>query len=179
MGKISAVYKITNTVTGECYVGSSSNVKQRWAQHKCPSSWKHLPNNKLYKAMQEYGVDKFRFQILCPAMNEYLKDVEQELIEIIKPAYNNFNAKGWNVERRKKYENKYYQSDKGKEIKKESHRKYKQSEKGCEAIRKAQNKWQKRPCIYNGKKLTFWALYLRFSRAGIEHPTIEAKKYLL
>lgn len=179
MEKISAVYKITNTVTGECYVGSSSNVKQRWSQHKCQSSWKRYPNNRLYQDFQKYGVGKFRFQILCPVMNEYLKDVEQEFIEMIKPAYNNFNAKGWNVERRKKYEKKYYQSDRGKETQKESHRKYKQSEKGHKAIRKAQNKWINKPCIYNGKKLTFWALYLRFSRAGSEHPAIEAKKYLL
>ena len=38
--KISAVYKITNTVTGDFYIGSSKDVKQRWKEHKWPSKWK-------------------------------------------------------------------------------------------------------------------------------------------
>lgn len=43
MNKVSGVYKITNTVTGDFYIGSSKNVKRRWTEHKCPSNWKkHL-----------------------------------------------------------------------------------------------------------------------------------------
>ena len=34
-------------------------------------------------------------------------------------------------------------------------------------------------CIYNSEMLTLAALIMRFRRAGIEHPAIEAKKYLL
>lgn len=34
--KISAVYKIVNEVTGDFYIGSSKNVKNRWADHKKP-----------------------------------------------------------------------------------------------------------------------------------------------
>ena len=33
--KTSAVYKITNTITGDFYIGSSKDVKRRWAVHKC------------------------------------------------------------------------------------------------------------------------------------------------
>lgn len=43
--KISGVYKIENTLTGDFYIGSSTDVKRRWSYHKSPSSWKHLPNN--------------------------------------------------------------------------------------------------------------------------------------
>ena len=32
---ICAVYKIINTITGDFYIGSSKNVKKRWAEHKC------------------------------------------------------------------------------------------------------------------------------------------------
>ena len=39
MNKISGVYKITNNITGDCYIGSSSNIKQRWAAEKSPSTW--------------------------------------------------------------------------------------------------------------------------------------------
>lgn len=38
MNRISGVYKITNTVTGEFYIGSSKDVKTRWVKHKCSST---------------------------------------------------------------------------------------------------------------------------------------------
>lgn len=100
MEKISAVYKIVNTVTDDFYVGSSKNVFRRWADHKCPSMWKQLPNSQLYRDMQKYGVDKFRFRILAPVMEEYLKQVEQEFIDMLKPTYN---------DRRAKVKEKYYE----------------------------------------------------------------------
>ena len=166
MKKISAVYKIMNTVTGEFYIGSSRNAMHRWAQHKCPYSWKEHPNSPLYQDFQKYGVDKFRFQILCPVMEEYLKQVEQELIEMLKPTYNDRSAKGVNAERRKeaccKSFRMYYQSDKGKETHYKVVRKYKN-----------------RLCSYNGETLTLNALSERFRRKGLEHPVLEAKKYLL
>ena len=52
--KISAVYKITNTITGDFYVGSSKDVKRRWREHKSPSSWKKCPNNPMYLDFQKY-----------------------------------------------------------------------------------------------------------------------------
>lgn len=93
MEKISAVYKIVNTVTGDFYVGSSKNVKQRWAVHKGLSTWKRYPNSKMYQDMQKYEVDKFSFQITCSIMPECLKQVEQDCIELMKPKYNKNNAK--------------------------------------------------------------------------------------
>ena len=59
MEKISAVYKITNNITGDFYIGSSKNVKARWLAHKSPSMWKQQPNSKLYQDFQKYGLDKF------------------------------------------------------------------------------------------------------------------------
>lgn len=161
MEKISAVYKIVNIVTNECYVGSSKNVFHRWACHKCPSKWKQHPNSSLYNDMQKYGLDKFRFQILCPVEPEHLKEVEQELIEMIQPAYNNNRANGLDIERQKDYQKEYRQSDKGKEI---NH--------------KASKRYYSQLCFYNGETLTLNALRQSFRRAGIPHPTVEAKKYL-
>ena len=34
--KVSGIYKITNTITGEFYIGSSKNIRQRWYTHKIP-----------------------------------------------------------------------------------------------------------------------------------------------
>ena len=129
MNKISAVYKITNTVTGDCYIGSSNDVKQRWRAHKCPSSCKRFPNNQLYKDMQKYGVDNFDFQILEVVEPEELKVTEQKFIELLKPAYNDRNANGLDVERYKEYkkefQKQYQKSDKYKEFQKQ----YQKSEK--------------------------------------------------
>lgn len=185
--EISAVYQIINTVTGDRYVGSSRNVKQRWAVHKCPSSWKAASNNPMYKDMQEYGLDKFRFQILAPVMPEYLKHVEQEFIEMLKPSYNDRKAKGLDVERQKEYQKerqrKYRQTEEGKEYQKEYMKKYRHTERGKEVnrkqARKDMKKYHNQLCCYKGETLTLNALSARFRKAGIEHPTVEAKKYLI
>ena len=158
MNKICAVYKITNTITGDFYIGSSKNVKNRWMSHKKPSTWNKCPNNQLYLDMQKYGVDKFVFEILEEAEIEQLKEKEQWFIELLKPTYNNNNAKGWDIERRKEYNRKYNKSDKCKEYRKQ---------------------YYNQLCLYNGQTLTLKALSMRFMRKGIDNPTAEAKKYLL
>ena len=160
--KICGIYKITNTITGDFYIGSSKDVKSRWTAHKCPSAWKQCPNKQLYKDMLKYGVDKFEFEILEETEIESLKETEQKFIETLKPTYNSNRADGWDVERykeyQKKYQKKYHKSDKCKEYQKEYHNQL---------------------CSYNNEALTLNALSKRFRRAGIENPTIEAKKYLI
>lgn len=173
--KISAVYKIVNTVTGDSYIGSSRDVERRWATHKSPSRWRQRPNSPLYQDMQKYGVEKFRFQILCPVEPEYLKQVEQECIEMLNPTYNDRNAKGLNVEREKETIKRLQQSEKYKE----GQKKYFQSEKGKEALKKSRDKYFNKQCEYNGETLTLAALAARFRYDGIPHSFTEAKKYLI
>ena len=160
--KISGVYKITNTATGDFYVGSSKDVKSRWACHKCQSTWEKCPNNPMYQDMQNYGVDKFEFQILAEVEADKLKEAEQRFIETLKPTYNNRNANGLDIERQKKY-NKEYQKE------------YRKSDK-CKEYNKEYNN---QLCFYNGETLTLNALSMRFRRQGLSNPTLEAKKYLL
>ena len=156
--KISGVYKITNTVTGDFYIGSSKNVKERWSRHKWPSIWKRYPNNPMYQDMRKYGVDKFEFEILEEVEIAHLKETEQQFIEKLKPIYNNNNAKGFNIERCKKYH---------------------KSERYKESHKKANKKYNNQLCRYNGETLIFNTLYSRFRKAGIEHPAKEVKKYLI
>ena len=179
MNTISGVYKITNTITGDFYIGSSKDVKQRWAAHKCSYNWKKQPNNPLYKDMNKYGVDKFSFQVIAEVEVGKLKEAEQKFIETLKPTYNNYNAKGLNIERCKETNRKYIQSDKGKESHRKANNKYRQSEKGKESNRKSCNKYDNQLCSFKGKTLTLHALSERFRRQGIDHPVIEAKKYLI
>ena len=99
---ISAVYKIINTITGDFYIGSSKNIKNRWIEHKCPSTWKRHPNNHLYQDMKKYGLNKFEFQILEEVELGQLKEAEQKFIGMLKPTYNKYNAKGLDID---KYDN--------------------------------------------------------------------------
>ena len=164
---ICAVYKITNTITCDFYIGSSNNVKRRWTKHKSKSTWKQCPNNLLYQDFQKYGIDKFVFEILAEFEIDRLKEAEQQFIETLKPTYNNYRAKGFDIERRKKYKKEYNKSDKCKE--------YNKSDK-CKKYRKEYDNQQ---CFYNGKTITLGTLRQRFRKAGIAHPAIEAKKYLM
>ena len=165
MEKICAVYKITNTITGDSYIGSSKDVKKRWGHHKCPSTWKQHPNNPMYINMRKYGVDKFELQILAEVEVDKLKEAEQQFIETLKPTYNNRNANGLDVER-------YRESNR------KANKKYSKSNKGKESHNKCQKEYQNRLCCFNGQTLTLAALTMRFKRKGIDHPTQEAKKYL-
>ena len=169
--KICGIYKITNTITGDFYIGSSKNVKKRWTDHKAPSTWNKCPNNPLYKDMKNYGTDKFEFEILAEVEPEKLKETEQKFIETLKPTYNSCNAKGLNIERRKKAKKEYKKTDKRKKYKKD----YEKTDKR----KKAKKEYDNQLCSYNGELLTLCALSTRFSKAGIPHPVLEAKKYLL
>ena len=160
--KISAVYKITNVITGDFYIGSSKNVKSRWAHHKCQSVWNRYPNKQLYLDMNKYGLDKFSFQILEEVEIEQLKETEQKFIETLKPTYNRNRADGWDIERYKEYQEEYRKTDKSKEYQKQY-----------------QLKYENQLCSYNGQTLTLQALRTRFRKMGIPHPVIESKKYLI
>ena len=190
--KISAVYKITNTITKDFYIGSSKDVKQRLANHKCPSTWKNYPNKQLYQDMQKYGIDKFEFQILEEVESDFLKEKEQQFIEKLQPTYNNRRANGLDFEKIKECQKKYRQSEKGKEYQKEywkehwkeyhqsdKYKEYQKEYQQSDKYKECQKKYKKQLCLYNGEILTLNALSQRFIKAGIEHPTIEAKKYLL
>ena len=156
--KISGIYKIINTITGDFYIGSSKNIKRRWTDHKKPSSLKNNPNNQLYQDMQKFGLDKFVFEVLEEVEPEQLKEKEQQFIEKLQPTYNNYNAKGLNIERRKEHNEEYRKTDK---------------------CKKAKKQYNNQLCCYNGETLTLDALSKRFKRKGISNPTQEAKKYLL
>lgn len=160
MNKISGIYKITNTITNDFYIGSSKDVKRRWKAHKCNSSWNRQPNNPMYKDMKQYDIDKFVFEILAEIEEGKLKEMEQRFIEKLKPTYNSNNAKGLDIERYKEYRKAYY---------KEYYKAYRDELK----------KYQNQLCYYNGETLKLYTLVMRFKRQGIEHPTLEAKKYLI
>ena len=90
MIKICGVYLIKNNLNGKCYVGSSSNIIERWSKHKSPSTWKNR-NNDLYKDFQEYGLDNFSFEVLEKCDESELFQRERYYIETLETIVNGYN----------------------------------------------------------------------------------------
>ena len=99
MKKICIVYKFTNTVTGDFYIGSHNNIKKSLENNKYQSVWISIPNDKMYQDMQKYGVDNFELEVLEVVEPEELKEVEQQFIETLKPTYNQMDEKDLNVDK--------------------------------------------------------------------------------
>lgn len=87
------IYKITNTVTGYCYIGKSINISKRLQRHL-----RNLRNNEHYNlhlqnSFNKYGEDKFTFNVLEECEEEQLNDKEIYWISYYKnnlqlPLYN-------------------------------------------------------------------------------------------
>ena len=69
----------------------------------------------------------------------------------------------------------YHKTDKYKNYQKE----YQQSDEYKKYQKEFYKEYYNQLCSYNGEVLKLCALSKRFQRAGISHPQIEAKKYLL
>ena len=160
--KIAGVYKITNIITGDFYIGSSKDTERRWAQHKRLSVWKLRPGMKLYQAFIKYGLDNFTFEIIEETAD--LHNREQYYIEKLKPIYNNYRAKGRDIERYKETNRRC--NKEWNEIHRDEMLTYNKD-------------YYSRLCFYEGETLTLRALSKRFFRQGIPQPTLEAKKYLI
>ncbi len=88
------IYKITNTVSGKCYIGetTSADPSVRWRRHKetikrgvgCPA---------LRDAVNKYGVDKFTFEVIRTCTLDERFDLERALIK----EYNSQVPNGYNI----------------------------------------------------------------------------------
>ena len=209
--KISGVYKIVNITTGDCYIGSTVDLKKRKIQHFCESVWKQEPNKQLYKDMKQYGKDSFLFQPIWFCKPEELKKYEQIAIDKYKPTYNvraSFTGltkqqykqqyqpqyRKENADAIKQYQQQYqqqYRKENADAIKQYNKQYYKENadaikqykqqyyKENADAIKQHQQQYYKRQCLYKGEILSLCALRNRFIKKGIQHPTQEAKKYLM
>ena len=87
------IYKITNTQTGECYIGQSTDVYKRWCEHcKMGLGIDTPPGNKLYKAIQDYGLHNFTFELIVECSCEELNDKERYFIELYQADTYGYNS---------------------------------------------------------------------------------------
>ena len=85
---VTGIYKITNQITKECYIGQSVDISKRWKDHaKCGLGIDTPVGNKLYKAMQTYGIWNFSWEVLEQCSKDLLDEKEKYYIEL----YDSYN----------------------------------------------------------------------------------------
>lgn len=90
---VTGIYKITNIITGECYIGQATDTASRWSEHaKCGLGIDTPAGNKLYKAMQEYGLQSFSWELLEKCDRAELNEKERYYIGL----YDSVNY-GYNI----------------------------------------------------------------------------------
>lgn len=79
---ISGIYKITYIPTGESYVGQSSDIKTRWANHlKTALGMDKAASSTLHTHMAQHGVENYTFELLEECPNSKLREREKFYID--------------------------------------------------------------------------------------------------
>ena len=90
MDKVAYIYKITNMLNGMEYVGVTINPKTRFINHCRKPRTTRLP---LKNAIQKYGKENFKMEILLKATQEYCYKLEPKVIEL----FNTLKPLGYNL----------------------------------------------------------------------------------
>ena len=89
MEKICCVYKLTNTLTGRFYVGSTFNLKSRTKYHRY--SHDRNPNRELGADIEKYGWDAFKVEILERCSRDNVRERERFFIESLRAVEVGYN----------------------------------------------------------------------------------------
>ena len=87
------IYKITNIVNNNAYIGKSLNIEERFKTHRQRAFSRHCKeyDKALYRAFRKYGLNNFRFEILEECSNESLNEREIYYIAKYDTYYNGYN----------------------------------------------------------------------------------------
>jgi group I intron endonuclease len=88
------IYKITNKKNGKVYIGlTTKTLLQRWKKHLY-SSTRNFNNNKFYNAINKYGSDAFKMELIQDRVVSFerLKELEIEYIRIYNSYEQGYNS---------------------------------------------------------------------------------------
>lgn len=88
---MTGIYKITNLITKQSYIGQSNNIERRWKEHCRPSK---VNKSLISNAISSFGKENFSFQILQECKIEELDFYEEFYIK----KYNTITPNGYNIE---------------------------------------------------------------------------------
>lgn len=87
------IYKITNQKTKECYIGQAVDLASRWKDHaKCGLGIDTPVGNKLYRSMQEFGIQNFSWEVLEECERKDLDEKEKYYINLYMSKEYGFNS---------------------------------------------------------------------------------------
>jgi group I intron endonuclease len=66
--QIYSIYKITNLISNKVYIGFAVDPDKRWYTHQKNSIY-NKRNTHLYNAIQKYGIDNFRFDVIYQSID--------------------------------------------------------------------------------------------------------------
>jgi group I intron endonuclease len=84
----SGIYKITNLINGKIYLGRSVNLKSRKSKHKTSKT-----NTMISRAIQKYGHDNFKFEVIEYCECDILVEREQYYMDLFNP----YDENGYNL----------------------------------------------------------------------------------
>jgi len=87
------VYKITNTLNGKFYIGSTNNIDRRWKEHTNDLSKNKHVNYHLQNSWNKYGEDNFKFEIVEECKENIRIQLEQSYLDNLNP----FKEIGYNI----------------------------------------------------------------------------------
>lgn len=79
--KYSGIYGIRNKENNMVYVGLSSNIHNRWTEHRYRLNTKIHPNKKLQNAWDKYGEDSFEFFVIEKCSKDIIYEREKYWIK--------------------------------------------------------------------------------------------------
>ena len=93
------IYKYTNKINGNVYIGQSIDIQQRQYNHKYSAfneSTKDY-NSQFHQAIRKYGIDNFDFEIVAEVTKEeysraFLNELERFFIKYYDSYHNGYNA---------------------------------------------------------------------------------------
>lgn len=82
--KMVGIYRITNLITGDCYIGKTKNFRKRIWNHK----YKGVHSKLFESDIEAYGWDNFKAEMIEECAEKDLTEREAYYIEQEKPKYN-------------------------------------------------------------------------------------------
>lgn len=82
------IYKITNKLNGKVYIGQSVDIDTRWRQHINAKD-----NFAIHRAIQKYGKENFKFEVLLECPVDMLNVWERDMIAL----YDCISPNGYNL----------------------------------------------------------------------------------
>ena len=74
------IYKITNLITNDCYVGKSKHIEKRWKEHFC-RGYGAIHSKQFQTDIEEYGINGFSFRVIEECEEHELQEREKYWID--------------------------------------------------------------------------------------------------